>query len=174
MTMSNIISKLPDFARDIRLNLETVLSKEGAPGLSEAQIGGVALACGYSLGNRELNAALENDFGDRISPEIKEAAKSAATIMGMNNIYYRFMHLAEDPELAKLPARLRMTIIGKPGIDKTDFELMCLAVSAIEGCGRCITSHVAEVRKGGVTDEGIQSSIRIASVLHAARQALAI
>jgi alkyl hydroperoxide reductase subunit D len=87
--------------------------------------------------------------------------------MGMNNVYYRFLHLVEDAEYAGLPARLRMNVLGNPGIDKLDFELLSLAVSAINACGLCITSHEKKLREHGVTREMIQSAVRIASVVHA-------
>lgn len=173
MSIAIIISSLPDYARDIRLNLESVLTPEGAPGLTREQIGAVALACAYSAGNKNLSSAVEAEFTG-VGPETLEAAKAAATIMGMNNVYYRFVHLADDAEIAKMPARLRMNVIGKPGIAKVDFELMCLAVSALAGCGMCITSHMKELRSSGLSDEAIQSAVRIASVIQAAKQALAI
>ena len=87
--------------------------------------------------------------------------------MGMNNIYYRFLHLVEDGEYQTMPARLRMNVIGNPGIDKLDFELLSLAVSAVNGCGMCVTSHERKLREGGVSREAIQSAVRIASVIHA-------
>jgi alkyl hydroperoxide reductase subunit D len=101
--------------------------------------------------------------------------KAATTIMGMNNIYYRYLHLLEgNEELKKLPAKLRMTIIGRPGIEKVNFEVYSLAVSAITGCGMCINAHVHELKKSGVEELGIQSAIRIASVTNAVAQALSI
>lgn len=87
--------------------------------------------------------------------------------MGMNNIYYRFLHLVEDAEYQSMPARLRMNVIGNPGIDKLDFELLSLAVSAVNGCGLCIISHERKLRDHGVTRETIQSAVRIAAVIHA-------
>ena len=68
------------------------------------------------------------------------AAKAAAAIMGMNNVYYRSLHLLKNPEYRTLPARLRMNIIANPGVDKVDFELWCTAVSAVNGCGMCLDS----------------------------------
>src|SRR5581483_3682747 len=94
------------------------------------------------------------------------AARAAAAIMGMNNIYYRFLHLVEDPEYRQMPARLRMSVIGNPGIDKADFELMALAVSAINGCGTCVASHERQLRTHGLNREALQSAARIAAVLH--------
>jgi alkyl hydroperoxide reductase subunit D len=87
--------------------------------------------------------------------------------MGMNNIYYRFAHLASSPDYKTMPAKLRMNVIGKPGVDKADFELWCLAVSAINGCGMCIDSHENVLRNAGFTAEQVQAAVRIAAVVHA-------
>ena len=100
------------------------------------------------------------------------AARAAAAIMGMNNVYYRFVHLVGNPDYATLPAKLRMNVIGNPGIAKTDFELYSLAVSAINGCGACVAAHDKVVRKAGVTAEGVQSAVRIAAVIHGVAVAL--
>ena len=93
--------------------------------------------------------------------------------MAMNNIYYRFIHLAADDEIKKMPANLRMQIMANPGVPKLDFELFSLAVSAINGCGMCMESHLHEVVKGGLSKQGAQSAIRIAAVINATAQALA-
>lgn len=173
MSIAMVNEKIPDFGRDIRLNLESVLTPDGAPGLNPEQIAGVALACAYAVEDRDLIGAIEAEHLSVLRREVIEAAKGAAAIMAMNNIYYRFLHLVEDKELTKMPARLRMNIIGRPGIPKLDFELMSLAVSAIAGCGSCINSHIHEVRKAGVSNDGVHSAVRIASVVHAAKRALA-
>jgi lipoyl-dependent peroxiredoxin subunit D len=85
----------------------------------------------------------------------------------MNNIYYRFLHLVEDAEYQQLPARLRMNVLANPGIDKQDFELLSLAVSAINGCGTCVASHERQLRQHGMSREGVQSAVRIAATIHA-------
>ena len=95
-----------------------------------------------------------------------EDAKAAAAVMAMNNVYYRFLHLVEDGEYQTLPARLRMNVIGNPGIDRNDFELLSLAVSAVNGCGLCITAHERKLREHGTSREAVQSAVRIASVIH--------
>jgi alkyl hydroperoxide reductase subunit D len=94
--------------------------------------------------------------------------------MAMNNIYYRFVHLVNDPAYASMPARLRMNIIANPGIDKINFELCCLAVSALNGCGMCMEAHTRALTKAGATQQAIQSCIRIAAVINAAATGLAI
>jgi lipoyl-dependent peroxiredoxin subunit D len=164
-----------DYAKDIRINLDSVLSEEGAPGLSETQIYGSFLASAYASKSVKLAEIALQIAQEKISPEEIEGVKSAAAIMGMNNVYYRYLHLLEgNEELKKLPAKLRMTVIGKPGIEKVNFEVYSLAVSAVEGCGMCINAHVAEIKKAGISDLGVQSAIRIAAVTHGAAQALLI
>lgn len=172
MSVNQLREKLPDYAKDIRLNLGTVLTVEGAPDLNANQIFGVALSTAYATKNRDVIDALLNEAKERLSEAEITATKSAATIMGMNNIYYRFLHLSGDPDFKQLPAKLRMNVIGNPGIPKTDFELYCLAVSAVNGCGMCIEAHTHEVVKGGISKLGVQSAVRIASVVHAAAAAL--
>lgn len=174
MSINQAIDHIKDYAKDIRLNLGTVLTPEGAPGLSDKQIWLIALATTYTTKSAPLREAVEGDATKHLSIEEIDAAKAAATIMAMNNVYYRTLHLAEDAELSKLPAKLRMNIIAKPGINKVDFELASLAVSAITGCGACIKAHIKEAAKAGISHEGIQSSVRIAAVINAASQALAI
>lgn len=174
MAIQNLKEKIKDYGKDIRLNLSSVISEEGAPGLTSNQIFGVALASAYQTKNVDVIDALEAEAKEHISAEEIEAAKAAATIMAMNNVYYRYAHLSGDREFSNMPAKLRMSIIGKPGIDKTDFELYSLAVSALNACSGCVRAHEKVVKEAGITNEGIQSSIRIASVVNAAAQALSI
>lgn len=122
----------------------------------------------------KIFTAVKHDAAGLLTDAEREATKSAATIMAMNNIYYRFLHLSDDKQFGQLPAKLRMNIIGNPGVPKIDFELYSLAVSALTGCGACINAHVKTAQKEGITAEGIQSTIRIAAVINAAAQAAAI
>lgn len=175
MSIETLKDLVKDYGKDIRINLENVLSPEGAPGLNDNQIYGTFLASAYATKSEKLKELAESIVQGKLSSEEVEGVKAASTIMGMNNIYYRYLHLLEgNEELKKLPAKLRMTVIGKPGIEKVNFEIYSLAVSAITGCGMCINAHVQEVRKAGIEDLGIQSAIRIASVVNATAQALFI
>lgn len=175
MSIETLKDLVKDYGRDIRINLDSVLSAEGAPGLNDTQIFGTFLASAYATKSEKLKELAEEIVTGKLGVEEIEGIKAAVTIMGMNNIYYRYLHLLEgQDDLKKLPAKLRMTVIGKPGIEKVNFELYSLAVSAITGCGMCINAHVHEVKKGGIEDLGIQSAIRIASVTHATAQALFI
>ncbi len=167
MSIQNIKNAIPDFAKDLRLNISSVVSSDGSPALNDAQRWGVAVASAYATGNRELLAAIETDAGEQLDSSYRQAARSAAAIMGMNNVYYRFIHLSSNEDYGQVPARLRMTVIGNPGIEKADFELFALAVSAINGCGLCIDSHEKVLRQAGVSTAAIQDAVRIASVISA-------
>ena len=174
MSVEAFKETLPDTAKDIRINLSKIMSEEGAPGLSAKQIMGTALASAYATRQPQVIAALTAEASSVLTQEEIASSKAAATIMAMNNIYYRFIHLAADDEIKKMPANLRMQILASPGVPKVDFEIFCLAVSAINGCGMCMESHVHEVVKGGVSKQGAQSAIRIAAVINAAAQAIAV
>jgi alkyl hydroperoxide reductase subunit D len=167
MSMDALRDRIPDYAKDLRLNLSSVLTPQGAPGLTEAQLWMTALASAIASRNAELIRVVEAAASQKLEAVQAEAARAAAAIMGMNNVYYRFLHLVEDDEYAKLPARLRMNVIGSPGIAKADFELVSLAVSAVNGCGKCVTAHERVLRQHQVGREAVQSAVRIASVMHA-------
>ena len=138
MSVNDLARTLPEFAKDLRLNVSSLLQEQG---LTDQQKYGTLVACAHATGHGPLIAAAEADAADKLSEAALNAAKAAAAIMAMNNIYYRFVHLASNKEYGTLPARLRMNVIGAPGIDKADFELFSLAVSAINGCGMCIDAH---------------------------------
>jgi len=166
-TLDDIRAALPDYARDLKLNLASVLAPSGAPGLSERQIWAIALASAIAARNVPFARDVEALAAAHLDEPHRNAARAAAAIMGMNNIYYRFVHLVEDAEYAQMPARLRMNVIGNPGIDKMDLQLLSLAVSAINGCGKCVAAHERQLRQHEVSRETIQSAVRIASTIHA-------
>jgi len=167
MAIDDIKNTIPDYARDLRLNLGSVLTTQGSPGLSEAQIWSIALATAIASRNVEFARQVETLAREKLDEQAVVGARAAAAIMGMNNVYYRFLHLVDDGEYQTMPARLRMNVIGNPGIDRNDFELLSLAVSAVNGCGLCITSHERKLREHGVSRETVQSAVRIASTIHA-------
>jgi len=164
MTLNQLRETLPDYAKDLKLNLGSLLNDNV---LSEQQRWGALLATALAARNPALIEAVSAEASVRLTPEAAAAAKSAASIMAMNNIYYRFTHLASDRDYAAMPARLRMNVIANPGVEKTDFELWSLAVSAINGCGVCIDAHDKALREAGISREAIQQAVRIAAVIHA-------
>lgn len=165
MSLDALKQAMPDYAKDTKLNLGSVI---GTSTLPKQQLWGTVLAVAIASRNSVVLRELDADAREHLTAEAHTAAKAAASIMAMNNIYYRGKHLLGDPEYANLPARLRMQVIGKPGVDKADFELWCLAVSAITGCGVCVESHEKVLRSSGVPRETVHEALRIASVVHAA------
>jgi lipoyl-dependent peroxiredoxin subunit D len=169
MSLDALRDALPDYAKDIKLNLGSLASEAL---LTDQQKWGTFLASAYAVGVPAVVKALEAETEGKLSPEAKNAAKAAAAIMGMNNVYYRTIHLLKNEEYRTLRAGLRMNIIANPGVDKTDFELWALAVSAVNGCGMCLDSHEEELRKRGVQNTHIQAAFRIAAVVNAASAVL--
>lgn len=160
--VNTLRESLPEAARDLRLNLQSVL--EGGS-LTPAQRWGTAVACAYTTGAPRLIEAVVEDAAAYVDEAVLEDARAAAAIMGMNNVYYRFRHLVGKPEYSQKPARLRMNAMAKPRGNKLDFELFCLAVSAINACEVCIQSHEKVLREGGISDEHIHDAVRIAATL---------
>jgi lipoyl-dependent peroxiredoxin subunit D len=164
MSLKSFAEALPDYAKDLRLNMSSLLNDQT---LGDQRKYGLLVACAHGTGYRPIVEAAEAEVDGKLSPEAANAARAAAAIMAMNNVYYRFVHLASNKDYGTLPARLRMNVLANPGIGKDDFELFSLAVSAINGCGMCIDSHEKVLQQHGVKSETIQAAARIASVVQA-------
>jgi lipoyl-dependent peroxiredoxin subunit D len=169
MSIQGLTDRIPDFAKDVRLNLSSIAADET---LGTQTKYGLFLAAAIATRNASVMAAFEAEAAAKISPAAVSAAKAAAAIMAMNNVYYRFLHLASNKDYRTMPARLRMNVIANPGVEKADFELWSLAVSAINGCGACIDAHERELIKAGVTTATIQTAVRYAAVLQSVAVAL--
>ena len=164
MSIEVLKQRLPEHAKDLKLNLSSLAAE---PILTEQQRAGAFVASALAARNAEVTAAMLAEFGPKLSAEALAAAKAAAAIMAMNNIYYRFTHLVSAPDYKAMPAKLRMNVMARPGVDKADFELWSLAVSAINGCGMCVDSHERTVRQHGLSADVVQAAVRIAAVVHA-------
>lgn len=169
MSIDALRDEIPDYAKDIRLNLGSLA---GETLLSDQQKYGALLASALASRNEKVIKAIAAEAQEKLSDEALAAAKSAAAIMGMNNIYYRATHLMSEKTYGTMPAKLRMNVIGNPGVEKVDFELWSLAVSAVNGCGMCLDAHEKVVRKGGLSSEQAQAALRIGAVVHAAAAVL--
>ena len=164
MSLDALRESLPAYAKDLSLNLSSLASETL---LNDQQKWGTFVASAYAVGTPAVIKAIDAAAREAgLSEEAATAAKAAAAIMGMNNVYYRFTHLVGG-DYPNLPAKLRMNVMARPGVEKVDFELWSLAVSAINGCGMCMESHEKVVRQHGMTQEQVQAAVRIASVVHA-------
>jgi alkyl hydroperoxide reductase subunit D len=164
MELEQLLERCPDYARDLKLNLGTVLRQ---PELTPRQTWGTAVACAIAARNPQVTAAILGEAARHLDEPALFAAKAAAAVMGMNNVFYRFRHLSTNEKYSAIPARLRMQVIRSHASDPVDFELWCLAVSAINACGVCVDSHEKVLREKGVTEETILAAVRIASTIHA-------
>ncbi|MFB6452264.1 carboxymuconolactone decarboxylase family protein [Bradyrhizobium tunisiense] len=169
MSIDQLKDQIPDFAKDVRLNLASMMADET---LSPQSKYGLLLASAIASRNPIVTAAMETAAGVVMTPAAVEAAKSAASVMAMKNVYYRFVHLASNPEYKTMPARLRMNWLGNPRVDRTDFELWALAVSAINGCGACMDAHEKALRQAGVDSDAIQTAVRFAAIVQSVAVAI--
>jgi lipoyl-dependent peroxiredoxin subunit D len=160
---------IPEVAKDLRLNLGAVLQ----PGnLTPEQVWGVAVATAIASRNPQLRQAVLEDALLTVPPAVVEDAKAAASLMAMNNVYYRFRHMVGKEEYGQKPARLRMQRLAQVATNKADFELFCLAVSAVNGCETCVRSHEEVVLQAGLSSDQVHDAVRIAATLHGVAVAL--
>jgi alkyl hydroperoxide reductase subunit D len=169
MSLETLQNSIPDYAKDIRINLGNVLKQAE---LTPQQLWGTAVACAIATRTPAVIRAVEAEAVQHVPAQTVNAAKTAAAIMAMNNVYYRFLHLVTGDKYSNIPARLRMQGLRSHGVDQHDFELWCTAVSAINNCPACVASHEKVVREKGITEEQVAAAVRIAAVLQAAATAI--
>lgn len=174
MSLEALLDSFPEYAKDIKLNVSSVLTEAGSMGLTQKQIAGIALASAYATKSHSVIENIHQQVAEHLCELDINAAKGAAALMAMNNVYYRFTHMVSDHSYQTMPAKLRMNLLRGHGVAKEDFELYSLAVSAINACQMCIDSHVNEVIKHGISKEGVQSTIRIAACIVAFAQVMII
>ncbi|GGG69235.1 carboxymuconolactone decarboxylase family protein [Corynebacterium pelargi] len=170
MSLDNLKSGLPEFAKDLKLNLGT-LSRSTE--LSEQQLWGTFLATAAATRNEAVFSEIAEEAKEHLSEEAVNAALGAASIMAMNNVAYRAKGWLGD-DYAQVKMGLRMNIIAKPGVEKVDFELWSLAVSSINGCEHCTIAHEKTVRNEGLTKEQIFEAVKIAATVQGVAQAVEI
>lgn len=164
MSIDALRDLIPAYAKDISLNLSSLASDTT---LSDQQKWGAFLACAHNIGVPVVLKHIEAHASAVLTPEAITASKASSAIMGMNNVYYRSLHLMQNQEYATLPAKLRMNILANPGIDKVDFEFFAFCVSAVNGCGMCLDSHEKVLRSHGMTNLQVQTGLRIAATVAA-------
>jgi alkyl hydroperoxide reductase subunit D len=165
MTLDALIESLPESAKDLKLNFSSLVRNNTE--LTAQQLWGTVVVSAIATRSAPLTRAVFAAASEELSEQALEGSKIAGSLMGMNNIFYRFHHLSTNERYATLPARLRMNGIAKHGVEPVDFELWCLAASAIKGCGKCVDSHEKVLRQKGATEELVIAVVRVASVIHA-------
>ena len=170
MSIDNLKEALPEYAKDLKLNLGSI---SRTTVLNDEQLWGTLLATAAATRNATVLKEIADEAADNLSAEAYNAALGAASIMGMNNVFYRgrgFLGGKYDD----LRPGLRMNIIGNPGVEKAHFELWSLAVSAVNGCEHCVASHEAVVREAGLDRDVVFEALKTASIVAGVGQAVMV
>jgi alkyl hydroperoxide reductase subunit D len=168
MSIENLKTAIPEYAKDLKLNLGSITRTTA---LDEEQLWGTLLASAAATRNAQVLAEIGAEAADTLSAEAYQAALGAASIMGMNNVFYRGRHFLGG-SYDDLRPGLRMNIIGNPGVSKVNFELWCFAASAINGCEACVASHEQVVREGGLSREAVLEALKAASIVAGVAQSV--
>ena len=163
MNIKELINTFPDYAKDIKLNYSKILNEDI---LNKKQLYGLILISSFTTQLNSLKDAALEETKEFIDEELMEDVYGAYSIMSMNAIYYRFTHLSSEADYFTMPANLRMQYLSKFKIDKSDFEMLCLAVAIIIGCGKCINAHENILRENNISKLHIQTVARIASIVN--------
>jgi lipoyl-dependent peroxiredoxin subunit D len=166
--LNELKSRIPDYAKDIRLNLDSTIARSS---LSQREALGAALAAAFAARSPAIVAAIRDSGA--LEPADVQGALSAAALMGMNNVWYPYVEMADDPDLKTQRAELRMNAYATHGgVDKLAFELWSLAASIIGKCNFCIDSHYKLLKDSGLTVQQLRDVGRIAAVINAAAQVI--
>ena len=168
MTVETLKAALPDYAKDLKLNLGSITRSAV---LDEEQLWGTLLASAVATRNTQLLNEIGTDAAENLSAEAYQAALAAASIMGMNNVFYRGRGFLEG-QYDDLRPGLRMNVIANPGVNKANFELWCFAVSSINGCSHCMVAHEHALREAGISREGILEALKAAAIISGVAQAI--
>lgn len=151
------------YLKDLRINLKNVMQSEY---LSEKETSLIA----YAIAVNALHKNLQKSFSDIAKEKgasLEELAETAAcaSLLAANNVLYRFRHFTKKEKYEQLPARIKMNIMINPKIGKEFFELVSLAVSAVNGCEMCVKSHEQSLINLGASEERIFDAIRNAAFI---------
>jgi len=166
--LNTLKERIPDYAKDIRLNLDAVIARSS---LEPADALGTALAAAYAARSKTIVDAIRSS--GQLNETDTNAALSAAALMGMNNVWYPYVEMADDPDLKTQRPELRMNAYATHGgVDKKRFELFSLAASIVGKCHFCVVSHYKMLKENGLAAQQLRGAGRIAAVVNAAAQAI--
>jgi len=170
VSIENLKSGLPEFAKDLKLNLSSLARSTE---LNPQQLWGTFLATAAATRSATVLSEIADEAREHLSEEAFNAALGAASIMAMNNVSYRAKEFLGN-DYTQVRMGLRMNIIANPGVEKADFELWSMAVSTINGCENCTAAHDDVIRKEGLTKEQAWEAVKIAATVAGVAQAVEI
>ena len=170
MGIDTLRSEMPDYARDLRLNLGSVMS---ASPLDPAMAWGAALAAALVSKNARVIGHVAEDAQAFLDEAHLKAVKSAAAMMSMTNVWYKFTDLIRDAEVKKQPPKLRMNaVLNHGGVDRALFEAWSLSASVVNACGLCVNAHASQLNNLGLDARQIADIARIATTIKAVADTL--
>jgi alkyl hydroperoxide reductase subunit D len=165
--VDQIKDSLPEYAKDIKLNLDAVVNRST---IDPEQATYLAIAAAFATGNGKLLAFITSNATDEVE---KNAALTAGSLMAQNNVWYPYVEMADDPALTGLPAQLRMNAIASHGgTTKAKFEAYSLASSIVGKCHFCVKAHYETLKQEGYTVEQLRDIGRIAATINALSKVL--
>ncbi len=173
MTISSLIKKLPDYANDIKRNLDHIFIQD-KHSLSKLQLYGISLSVAYLLKNEQLLNNVRVEAKMFLEEVDATACKVAAIMMSMNNTYYHFIYDINDQAIEKHESGLSMETILNPSVSKTELEMYCLAVSILHGCKYCCSVHTNKLKNRGIEQTVIEDIAKIVAILKATRDTMDI
>jgi lipoyl-dependent peroxiredoxin subunit D len=167
--LNSIKELIPDYAKDIRLNIDGTIARSSLEGNDAVA---VALAAAFAAKSRPIIDIIQ--ASGALSAEESHAVLTASALMGMNNVWYPYVEMADDADLKTQPAQLRMNAYAtNGGVDKRRFEMYALSASIVGKCHFCVKSHFELLKKEGMSSTQLRDVGRIAAVVNAAAQVIA-
>lgn len=165
MGVDTIRSNVPEYAKDLRLNLGSVITTSS---LEPTMAWGAALTAALVSKNGQVIQGILEDAKEHLDEPHLNAVKTTASIMSMTNVWYKFTDLIQDEEVKKMPPKLRMNaIMNHAGVSQALFEGWGLAASVVNACEVCINAHATQMQKQELTAQNIADIGRIATVIKA-------
>jgi len=158
------------YITDLKINFKNSFESEY---LSKKEVALLGLAIAVNANNRVLRQFFRDSAAAEGATEAEIAeAVACASLLSANNVFYRFRHFMNKERYNEIPARIKMNIMAKPVTGKEFFELMSLAVSAVNGCEMCVTSHEKSLIELGAREERVFEAVRLAAVITSATKVI--
>ncbi len=152
------------YIKDLKINTGNALNNTQFLNRKEALLLALAVAV------NEKFDLLKNSFATLAKAEGATAAELAevvaiTSLMNTNNVFYRFRHFANKEFYNNHPAGIKMSIMMNPVLGKEFFELVSLALSAVNGCEMCVNSHEASVLQHGSSEARVFEAVKSAAII---------
>lgn len=151
------------YVADLKINFKNSFESEF---LTKKEVALLGVALAVNAGNKKLKQFFRDNAVKEGATEAEIAEVTAcASLLSANNVLYRFRHFVGKDKYNEIPARIKMNIMARPVTGKEFFELVSLAVSAVNGCEMCVKSHENSLIELGSKEERIFEAVRLGAVI---------